>query len=63
MTAEFLTAVQQIVGPLLGNLGFVLDEVDDCPDEGEKVNISSTTSPKIARCKSTSHHERVQPIA
>jgi hypothetical protein len=34
MTSEFSTEVQTIVGPLLKELGFVLDEVDDSPDEG-----------------------------
>jgi hypothetical protein len=34
MTSEFSTEVQTIVEPLLKELGFVLDEVDDNPDEG-----------------------------
>jgi hypothetical protein len=34
MTSEFSTDVQTIVGPLLAELGFVLDEIDDSPDEG-----------------------------
>jgi hypothetical protein len=33
-TSEFSTEVQTIVGPVLEQLGFVLDEVDDSPDEG-----------------------------
>ncbi len=34
MTSEFSAEVQTIVGPLLEELGFVLDEIDDSPDEG-----------------------------
>jgi hypothetical protein len=34
MTSEFSTEVQTMVGPVLEQLGFVLDEVDDNPDEG-----------------------------
>ena len=34
MTSEFSTDVQAIVGPTLKELGFVLDEIDDSPDEG-----------------------------
>ncbi|SPM28260.1 hypothetical protein [Mycobacterium terramassiliense] len=34
MTAGFSSEVQTIVGPLLAELGFVLDEVDDSPDQG-----------------------------
>jgi hypothetical protein len=36
MAAEFSTSVQVIVGPLLEELGFVLDEIDDSPDEGDR---------------------------
>lgn len=32
--SEFSTEVQSIVGPVLEQLGFVLDEIDDSPDEG-----------------------------
>lgn len=32
--SEFSTEVQTIVGPVLEQLGFVLDEIDDSPDEG-----------------------------
>jgi hypothetical protein len=32
--SEFSTEVQTIVGPVLKQLGFVLDEIDDSPDEG-----------------------------
>lgn len=34
MTPDFSTDVQTTVGPLLADLGFVVDEVDDSPDEG-----------------------------
>lgn len=34
VTADFSAEVEAILGPLLGNLGFTLDEVDDSPDEG-----------------------------
>lgn len=34
MASEFSTDVQSIVGPLLAERGFVLDEIDDRPDEG-----------------------------
>jgi hypothetical protein len=34
MTSEFSRDVQVIVGPLLKELGFMLDEIDDSPDEG-----------------------------
>jgi hypothetical protein len=34
MAPEFSTDVQTIVGPLLKELGFVLDEIDDSSDEG-----------------------------
>jgi hypothetical protein len=34
MTSKFYADVQATVGPLLENLGFVLDEVDDSPDKG-----------------------------
>lgn len=34
MASEFSRNVQAIVGPLLEELGFVLDEIDDSPDEG-----------------------------
>jgi hypothetical protein len=34
MPSKFSTDVQTIVGPLLKELGFVLDEIDDNPDEG-----------------------------
>src|SRR5271169_37029 len=34
MTSEFSRDVQMIVGPLLKELGFMLDEIDDSPDEG-----------------------------
>jgi hypothetical protein len=33
MTSDFVADVDAIVGPLLANLGFVLNEVDDGPDE------------------------------
>jgi hypothetical protein len=33
-TSEFATEVQTIVGPVLKQFGFVLDDVDDSPDEG-----------------------------
>jgi hypothetical protein len=32
--SEFSTEVQTIVGPVLEQFGFVLDEIDDSPDEG-----------------------------
>ena len=32
--SEFSTDVQTIVAPVLEQLGFVLDEIDDSPDEG-----------------------------
>jgi hypothetical protein len=34
MAPEFSADVQAIVGPLLERLGFVLDGIDDSPDEG-----------------------------
>ncbi|WP_445169616.1 hypothetical protein ACTXG7_10025 [Mycolicibacterium sp. Dal123E01] len=34
MPSEFSADVQTIVGPLLAQLGFALDEIDDGPDEG-----------------------------
>lgn len=34
MASEFSRDVQIIVGPVLTELGFVLDEIDDTPDEG-----------------------------
>lgn len=34
MTSEFSREVQEIVGPTLQALGFVLEQVDDDPDEG-----------------------------
>lgn len=34
MASEFAEAVEAIVGPLLADLGFALDEIDDSPDEG-----------------------------
>lgn len=34
MASEFSTNARAIVGPLLHELGFVLDEIDDRPDEG-----------------------------
>ena len=34
MPSEFSADVQSIVGPLLADLGFTLDEIDDGPDEG-----------------------------
>lgn len=34
MASGFATGVQTIVGPLLTDRGFVLDEIDDSPDEG-----------------------------
>ena len=34
MTSEFAADVQTIVGPVLKGLGFVLDGIDDNPDEG-----------------------------
>ncbi|OIN82179.1 hypothetical protein K3U93_07030 [Mycobacterium malmoense] len=34
MASKFSTDVQTIVGPLLTEHGFVLDEIDDSPDEG-----------------------------
>jgi hypothetical protein len=34
MAPEFSADVQAIVGPLLDSLGFVLEEIDDNPDEG-----------------------------
>lgn len=33
-SSEFSTEVQTIVGPVLEQFGFVLDAVDDSPDEG-----------------------------
>jgi hypothetical protein len=33
-SSEFSTEVQTIVGPVLDQFGFVLDAVDDSPDEG-----------------------------
>lgn len=39
MTTSFLEEVQAIVGPLLGELGFVLDDVDDSPDRGGRRHI------------------------
>lgn len=34
MTVKFSTHVETTLGPLLAELGFILDEVDDTPDEG-----------------------------
>jgi hypothetical protein len=34
MASEFSEDVEAIVGPVLEGLGFVLDEIDDNPDEG-----------------------------
>jgi hypothetical protein len=34
VTSDFSTDVQTIVGPLLAELGFVVDEIDNRPDEG-----------------------------
>jgi hypothetical protein len=34
MTSNFSTDVQTIVGPLLAELGFSVDEIDNSPDEG-----------------------------
>ncbi|WP_445169617.1 hypothetical protein ACTXG7_10030 [Mycolicibacterium sp. Dal123E01] len=34
MPSEFSADVQTIVGPLLAQLGFTLDEIDDSPHEG-----------------------------
>jgi hypothetical protein len=34
MTSDFSRDVQIIVGPLLKEFGFILDEIDDSPDEG-----------------------------
>ena len=34
MTSRFSAEVQTTVGPLLAELGFALDEVDDSPDQG-----------------------------
>jgi hypothetical protein len=34
VTSDFYADVEARVGPLLDNLGFVLDEVDDNPDQG-----------------------------
>ena len=34
MASEFFTDVEATLGPLLREMGFVLDEVDDGPDEG-----------------------------
>jgi hypothetical protein len=34
MTSDFSADVQTTVGPLLAELGFILDEIDDSPDEG-----------------------------
>ncbi|WP_328358623.1 hypothetical protein OG976_04825 [Mycobacterium sp. NBC_00419] len=34
MPSHFSEDVQTIVGPLLADLGFTLDEIDDSPDEG-----------------------------
>jgi hypothetical protein len=34
MTSDFYADVEAKVGPLLENLGFILDEVDDNPDKG-----------------------------
>ncbi|MCV7444278.1 hypothetical protein [Mycobacterium paraense] len=34
MTSDFSAQVQATVGPLLAELGFALDEVDDSPDQG-----------------------------
>jgi hypothetical protein len=34
VSSEFSTEVLTIVGPLLEGLGFILDGVDDSPDEG-----------------------------
>lgn len=38
MTENFPIEVQSIVGPLLANLGFALDEVDNDVDEGGRRN-------------------------
>jgi hypothetical protein len=34
VTSEFAADVQKIVGPVLKGLGFILDGIDDNPDEG-----------------------------
>ncbi len=34
MTSDFYADVEATVGPLLDKLGFVVDELDDNPDEG-----------------------------
>lgn len=33
-SSPFTVDVETVVGPLLDNLGFVLDDVDDSPDQG-----------------------------
>src|SRR5579875_2979043 len=34
MPSEFATEVQTIIGPVLEQFGFVLDQINDSPDEG-----------------------------
>jgi hypothetical protein len=34
LTSDFAAHVEETAGPLLTKLGFVLDEVDEGPDEG-----------------------------
>jgi hypothetical protein len=52
VTENFPTEVQSVVGPLLADLGFTLDEIDDNVDGAGGRVLSSITAPTIARCKS-----------
>ena len=53
VTSEFAADVQKIVGPVLKGLGFILDGIDDNPDEGGGVSMWSTAGRMIANCRFT----------
>jgi hypothetical protein len=59
MAFEFSRDVEAIVGPLLEELGFVLDEIDDSPDEGGRSRKTSPYCPtSVKRYDACSHRCR-----
>ena len=67
MTSDFYADVEARVGPLLEKLGFVLDELDDSPDEGgiERNIVYYRSRDSIADLRFRSrrrHNETIAPF-
>lgn len=60
---RFSEDVQAIVGPLLAQLGFTLDEIDDSPDEGGRPQHVVYYRSNDCKIRSMSQGARVKSTA